>query len=137
MRAKYISGFNDQPFTNLIVPITAARPTPAPTITTKVSLRLLRISNKYGASFGFIDAPKAFNAPIAGSAYVTPTPRMAIIIKTTNMEAFLGSVSPIIFPKGIRPTLRPSIKIAKPIITATKPKVIVEADAIGCLNIKS
>ena len=41
---KYISGFNDQPFTNLIVPIIAASPTPAPTMTTRVSLLLFKIS---------------------------------------------------------------------------------------------
>ena len=41
---KYIKGFSDQPLTNLIVPITAAKPTPAPTITTKVSLLLFKIS---------------------------------------------------------------------------------------------
>ena len=46
VNAKYIKGFSDQPFTNLIVPITAAKPTPAPTITTRVSLLLFRISNK-------------------------------------------------------------------------------------------
>ena len=53
------------------------------------------------------------------------------------MEAFLGSVSPMIVPKGINPTLRPSIKMAKPIITAQAPNVIVEAEAIGCLNINN
>ena len=83
------------------------------------------------------DAPNAFKAPIAGSAYVTPTPNIAIIIKTTKSEAFLGSVSPIIVPKGIRPVFKPSMKIAKPIITATKPREMVVASAIGCLRINS
>ena len=46
VRARYIKGFKDHPFTNLIVPITAANPTPAPTITTRVSLLLFKISNK-------------------------------------------------------------------------------------------
>ena len=68
---------------------------------------------------------------------MTPTPRMAIITRTTKSEAFFGSVSPIIVPKGMRPVLSPSIKIAKPIITATKPREIVEASAIGCLRISS
>ena len=63
-----MSGFNDQPFTNLIVPIIAAKPTPAPTITTKGFTSLLSISYKYGASCGLIDDPKAFSAPIVGSA---------------------------------------------------------------------
>ena len=44
--ARYISGFNDQPLTNLTVPIIAANPTPAPTITTNVSLLLFNISYK-------------------------------------------------------------------------------------------
>ena len=44
-----------------------ANPTPAPTITTRVSLLLFKISYKYGASIGFIDAPKAFKAPISFS----------------------------------------------------------------------
>ena len=62
---------------------------------------------------------------------------MAIIINTTNMDAFLGKVSPIIFPNGINPTLSPSMKMAKPIITAIKPRVIVDAEAIGCLKINN
>ena len=59
------------------------------------------------------------------------------MINTTNIEAFLGSVSPIIFPKGINPTFKPSINIAKPIITAINPRQIVEAEEIGWRKIRS
>ena len=54
-----------------------------------------------------------------------------------NIDAFFGSVSPIIVPKGIRPVFNPSIKIAKPTITAIKPKQMLEAEAIGCLRINN
>ena len=53
------------------------------------------------------------------------------------MEAFFGRVSPIIVPKGISPTFKPSINIANPMITAIRPRVMVEADAIGCLRISN
>ena len=43
----------------------------------------------------------------------------------------------MIVPKGIRPVFKPSMKIAKPIITATKPNEMVEASAIGCRRINS
>ena len=40
-------------------------------------------------------------------------------------------------PNGIRPVFKPSIKMAKPTITAIKPKDIVDASAIGCLKINN
>ena len=67
------------------------------------------------------DEPKACKAPIAGSANVTPTPSIPIIIKTTIILAFLGKLSPMIVPNGISPVLRPSINTASPRITAIKP----------------
>ena len=47
----------------------------------------------------------------------------------------MGSVSPITVPNGINPVFKPSINIANPIITATSPKDIVPASAMGCLKI--
>ncbi len=35
---------------------------------------------------------------------------------------FFGKLLPMIVPKGIRPTFRPSINTAKPTMTATSPK---------------
>ena len=118
---KYISGFNDQPLTNRIVPIIAAMPTPAPTIKTKGNVQLFKISERYGALLTSTEEPKACKAPIAGSANVTPTPSIPIMIKTTIILAFLGKLSPIIVPKGISPVFKPSINTARPIMTATKP----------------
>ena len=43
-KARYIKGLSDHPFTNLIVPITAASPTPAPTISTSGWVLLFKIS---------------------------------------------------------------------------------------------
>ena len=58
----------------------AAKPTPAPTIKTKGNVQLLRISQRYGALFTSTEDPNACKAPIAGSANVTPTPSIPIII---------------------------------------------------------
>ena len=130
-RAQNISGFKDHPYTNRNVPKIAAKPTPAPTIRTRGSVQLLSSSNKYGAFPTSIEEPNACKAPMAGSANVTPTPNMPIIINTTGMEAFLGKFAPRTLPNGIKPEFSPSMKAAKPTITANKPIKSVEAACIG------
>ena len=68
---------------------------------------------------------------MAGSANVTPTPNIPIIVNTTGIDAFLGKLSPIIVPNGIKPVLSPSINTAKPIITAIRPRQRTRAASIG------
>ena len=57
--------------------------------------------------------------------------------KTKNIGALFGSVSPMTLPNGINPVFKPSINIAKPIITAIRPKQIVTEEEMGCLKIRS
>ncbi len=46
------------------------------------------------------------------------------MISTTGSEDLRGRVAPITVPKGISPSLRPSIKNISPRMTASRPPVI-------------
>ena len=73
---------------------------------------------------------------MAGSAKVTPTPRIPIITKTTGIDAFCGRLDPITLPKGMRPEFKPSMKAASPTITANKPTNRVVAACTGYCKTK-
>ena len=63
---------------------------------------------------------------MAGSANVTPTPSNSVMIKTTGSGDLRGRVAPITVPKGIMPSLSPSMKNISPRITASRPPVMIQ-----------
>ena len=77
-----IRGLRLHPRKNLTVPSTAARPTPNPTSKTVVPALSFKSVNKYGAFSGSTIEPATCNAPIAGSANVTPIPNKKAIKRT-------------------------------------------------------
>ena len=126
-----IIGFKLQPRKNLTVPRTAAKPTPSPTSKTVAPERSFKRVNRYGAFSGSTIDPATCNAPIAGSAKVTPIPNKNAIHKTPGNGSLRGKVLPMISPNGISPSFNPSINIIKPIMTANNPPAIMLASITG------
>jgi hypothetical protein len=73
---------------------------------------------------------------MAGSANVTPMPSRNAMRSTNGSADFDGSVVPMVSPKGMSPTLSPSMNIISPKITETRPPPIIHASDTLCLRIR-
>ena len=99
-------------------------PTLAPTTRTRIPDHSLSSAYRSGARSTAIPAPAACNAPIAGSAKVTPIPSNKVINSTNGNGARRGKLCPICSPNGINPMRNPSMKNIRPTMTASNPPAI-------------